>query len=70
VRQFNVTILKKFIKYFITLSNIKCELSFPILYQMQGRASSRFGLIRPNKLSDLYFFWLCRDRKALDLIRG
>jgi hypothetical protein len=27
VRQFNVAILKKFIKYFITLSNIKCELS-------------------------------------------
>jgi hypothetical protein len=44
VRQFNVAILKKFIKYFITLSNIKCELSFPFLCRMQGERAADLAL--------------------------
>jgi hypothetical protein len=63
VQQFNVAILKYLIKYFITLSNIKCELNFSFLSQMQGRASSRFGLSRPNKLNDLYFFGFAGDER-------
>jgi hypothetical protein len=58
MRQFNVTILKQLIKYFIILSNIKWELNFPLLRRVQARASRRFGLTRPNKLSDIQLFWL------------
>jgi hypothetical protein len=53
MQQFNNTILKQLIKYFITLSNIKCELNFPLLCLVQVRASRRFSLSSPNKLNDM-----------------
>jgi hypothetical protein len=51
--QFNVIVLNQPIEYFITLSNIKCELKFPLLCRVRVRASIRFGLSRPNKLNDV-----------------
>jgi hypothetical protein len=54
------------------LATLNVNLAFP-LCRIQGRASSRFGLSRPNKLSDLYFFWphawvmACCDYSALQV---
>jgi hypothetical protein len=38
---------------FFTLSNIKCENNFPLLFRVRVRASRKFGLSRPNKLNNV-----------------
>jgi hypothetical protein len=48
---------KQLIKYFITFSNIKCELNFFLLCRVRVRANRRFGLSGPNKLRDVLLFW-------------
>jgi hypothetical protein len=48
---------KQLIKYFITLSNIKCELNLFLLCRVRVKANRRFGLSGPNKLRDLWLFW-------------
>jgi hypothetical protein len=70
VRQLNVAIIKLLIKYFITLSNINCELNFHLFVSNAERASNRFGLSRPNKLNDLYFFGFAGAERHLASCAG
>jgi hypothetical protein len=63
VRQFNVAILKYLVKYLITLSNIKCELNFPLLCRMQGKRATDLALAGQTNSTTCNFSGFARAKR-------
>jgi hypothetical protein len=66
VRQLNVAIIKLLIKYFITLSNINCELNFHLLCQMQREQATDLALVGQTN-STTYIFLASQGPKGIQL---